>query len=115
MTAALALALAAPAPSLEAAPASAIGVDVSFRLDLCGPRGSIGPRLRIARDRRCEPVHRHSWQLVHERQWVAPLWRDAVVGYDHCGRPILRPTLIRAGYWTTVAVRTCGCGQRVRC
>ncbi|MBM4016163.1 MAG: hypothetical protein FJ293_14535 [Planctomycetes bacterium] len=113
--AALALACAAPAAPLHAAPLPAPGVDFGIRFDWCGPQLRLHPSLRLDLGGRCRPIHRHCYAVVREREWVAPLWQDCVVGRDPCGRPIVRPTLVRAGYWTTVEYRVCGCGHRLRC
>lgn len=72
---------------------------------------------RVAVDVGCRPVpvHEHTWRIVDEREWVAPLFQDVVAGYDRCGRPIFERALVRCGYWTTVRYEVCDCGARVRC
>lgn len=117
--AALALAVAAPAGAVaHAAPLPT--PDVHVRFDGCGP--FFGPRLRVGTPRlrvefgaSCRPVHHHCWQTVCEREWVPPVFERCVVAYDPCGRPVFREVMVRAGYWTTVQYRVCGCGQRQRC
>jgi hypothetical protein len=83
------------------------------------PLPSCGPSFRFTTPRfsfgfGCRPVHQHCFTEVCEREWVAPQYCDRVVGYDLCGRPIVRPILVRAGYWTTVRYRVCDCGVRYR-
>ena len=88
------------------------------RFDSCGPTIRFGsPRFtfEIGGHHRHRPVHVHGYTYVNEREWIAPVYRDAVVAYDHCGRPITKRVLVRAGYWTVVRYRVCGCGERLRC
>jgi hypothetical protein len=77
----------------------------------------VAPRVAIDVGAGCRPapVHEHAWRCVDERQWVAPLFQDVLVGYDRCGRPLFEHALVRGGYWTTVRYQVCDCGVRVRC
>ncbi len=83
-------------------------------------RPPFAPSFRIATPRisvelgGCRPVHSHCWTDSFQREWVAPVYQTCVVGYDHCGRPIYQRVLVRAGCWTTIRYRVCGCGARIR-
>ena len=79
------------------------------------------PSFRIATPRfsievgNCRPRHVHCWTYCNEREWLPPVYENRVVGYDCHRRPIFDRVLVRAGCWTTVRYRVCGCGVRVRC
>jgi hypothetical protein len=104
---------------LTAAPA-AFGHD-DHRFGFPFPPFPRPPAFRVATPRfsfefgHARPVHRHAYRQVVEREWVAPVWRDRLAGYDHCGRPRYERVLVRCGYWTTVRYDVCACGSRIRC
>ena len=38
------------------------------------------------------------------RVWVAPVYREVIVGYNHCGHPVYRSICVREGYYRTVSL-----------
>jgi hypothetical protein len=86
---------------------------VDFGINLGG--GHVRVHTGHARVRTYRPVHVHCRVPVYQEIWIPAAYQTVVVGYDRCGRPIVRTVCVREGYWTRALVgyRCESCGAHL--
>ena len=57
--------------------------------------------------------HVHAFQVVVERRWCPPAYRDVTIGFDPCGTPITRAVMVTPGAYKLARYKICGCGSKV--
>ena len=60
------------------------------------------------------PVHTHAWVKQTQKEWVPPEKQTVQVGVDAKGKPIYETKIVKPGYWRTVTIWRCSCGQTRR-
>src|SRR5262249_9202528 len=60
------------------------------------------------------PVHTHTWVKQSQKEWVPPEKQTVQVGVDAKGKPVYETKIVKPGYWRTVTIWRCSCGQTRR-